>query len=245
MRQGYYWPTMHADAKEEVDKCDSCQIHSPIPRLPKTHIQPSCHCPFIQWGWTILGTFDTSQRGALSLACQRRIVTDMSTVGNEAIQRVVTRFKIQQMNTSVAHPQANGLVERANRSLMEGIKTRLGRERAGKRHPGRDRQPIYQTLMIREYTMRWRQRFESRFVARERREAAAIREPSTKAKEGTGTITRGSAQLVLGLENSCIEGMKQAGWRMKESWDQIGRAHIESQKHSRMALTSCKQWMIR
>ncbi|GKB12920.1 reverse transcriptase domain-containing protein [Tanacetum coccineum] len=36
MRQGYYWPTMHADAKAEVDKCDSCQIHAPIPRLPKT-----------------------------------------------------------------------------------------------------------------------------------------------------------------------------------------------------------------
>ncbi|GJV21592.1 reverse transcriptase domain-containing protein [Tanacetum coccineum] len=35
------------------------------------------------------------------------------------------------MNTAVAHPQANGLVERANRSLMEGIKTRLGREKAG------------------------------------------------------------------------------------------------------------------
>ncbi|GJR63763.1 reverse transcriptase domain-containing protein [Tanacetum coccineum] len=31
----------------------------------------------------------------------------------------------------MAHPQANGLVERANRSLMEGIKTRLGRERKG------------------------------------------------------------------------------------------------------------------
>ncbi|GJZ46786.1 reverse transcriptase domain-containing protein [Tanacetum coccineum] len=35
------------------------------------------------------------------------------------------------MNTAVAHPQANGLVERENRSLMEGIKTRLGREKAG------------------------------------------------------------------------------------------------------------------
>ncbi|GKD39737.1 reverse transcriptase domain-containing protein [Tanacetum coccineum] len=35
------------------------------------------------------------------------------------------------MNTVVAHPQANGLVEKANKSLMEGIKTRLGRERAG------------------------------------------------------------------------------------------------------------------
>ncbi|GJW02713.1 reverse transcriptase domain-containing protein [Tanacetum coccineum] len=34
------------------------------------------------------------------------------------------------MNTIVAHPQANGLVERANKSLMEGFKTRLGREKA-------------------------------------------------------------------------------------------------------------------
>ncbi|GJS89259.1 reverse transcriptase domain-containing protein [Tanacetum coccineum] len=35
------------------------------------------------------------------------------------------------MNTAVAHPQENGLVERANKILMEGIKVRLGRERAG------------------------------------------------------------------------------------------------------------------
>ncbi|GKC36493.1 reverse transcriptase domain-containing protein [Tanacetum coccineum] len=35
------------------------------------------------------------------------------------------KLNITQINTAVAHPQANGLVERANRSLMEGIKTRL------------------------------------------------------------------------------------------------------------------------
>ncbi|GKG32550.1 reverse transcriptase domain-containing protein, partial [Tanacetum coccineum] len=35
------------------------------------------------------------------------------------------------MNTAVAHPQANGLVERANKSLMHGLKARLGWERAG------------------------------------------------------------------------------------------------------------------
>ncbi|GKB05813.1 reverse transcriptase domain-containing protein, partial [Tanacetum coccineum] len=86
MRQGYYWPTMHADAKEEVDKFG-------LPRI---------------------------------------IVTDNGAqLVNEPFKGWCTRFKIQQMNTSVAHPQANGLVERANRSLMEGIKTRLGRERAG------------------------------------------------------------------------------------------------------------------
>ncbi|GKD11827.1 reverse transcriptase domain-containing protein [Tanacetum coccineum] len=35
------------------------------------------------------------------------------------------------MNTAVAHPQETGLVERANKSLMEGIKARLGRKMAG------------------------------------------------------------------------------------------------------------------
>nr|GEX76636.1 hypothetical protein [Tanacetum cinerariifolium] len=39
-------------------------------------------------------------------------------------------LNIKQMNTAVAHLPANGLVERANKSLMEGIKARLGRERA-------------------------------------------------------------------------------------------------------------------
>ncbi|GJU91476.1 reverse transcriptase domain-containing protein [Tanacetum coccineum] len=33
------------------------------------------------------------------------------------------------MNTVVAHPQANSLVESANKSLMEGIKARLRRDR--------------------------------------------------------------------------------------------------------------------
>nr|GEX57872.1 reverse transcriptase domain-containing protein [Tanacetum cinerariifolium] len=35
------------------------------------------------------------------------------------------------MNTAIAHPQANGLVERANKSLTHGLKARLGRERVG------------------------------------------------------------------------------------------------------------------
>ncbi|GJX58689.1 reverse transcriptase domain-containing protein [Tanacetum coccineum] len=35
------------------------------------------------------------------------------------------------MNTAVAHPQANGLVERSNKSLMHGLKARLGWEIVG------------------------------------------------------------------------------------------------------------------
>ncbi|GJS90625.1 reverse transcriptase domain-containing protein [Tanacetum coccineum] len=54
--QGYYWPSMHRDTKEVVEKCDSCQIHGPVPRLPKTKLTSIMSpWPFYQWGLDILG----------------------------------------------------------------------------------------------------------------------------------------------------------------------------------------------
>ncbi|KAM0027207.1 putative nucleotidyltransferase, Hydrolase [Helianthus debilis subsp. tardiflorus] len=38
------------------------------------------------------------------------------------------KMRIEQNFASVSHPQANGQVERANRSIVEGIKKRLGKE---------------------------------------------------------------------------------------------------------------------
>ncbi|GKA46440.1 reverse transcriptase domain-containing protein, partial [Tanacetum coccineum] len=32
MRLGYYWPTMHRDARDMIRKCKDCQIHHPMPR---------------------------------------------------------------------------------------------------------------------------------------------------------------------------------------------------------------------
>ncbi|GJY18771.1 reverse transcriptase domain-containing protein [Tanacetum coccineum] len=56
IRQGYYWLAMYQDAKEDVDKCDSCQIHAPVPRLPKTQLTSIMSpWPFYQWGLDILG----------------------------------------------------------------------------------------------------------------------------------------------------------------------------------------------
>nr|GEX11686.1 hypothetical protein [Tanacetum cinerariifolium] len=92
--QGYYWLTMHEDAKKEVEKFDSCQIHALVPRLLKTLITSiMAPWPFYQWGMDILRPLPLAR--------------------------------------GVAHPQANGLVERANMSLIEGIKTRLRRKRSG------------------------------------------------------------------------------------------------------------------
>ncbi|XP_021985296.1 protein NYNRIN-like [Helianthus annuus] len=56
----------------------------------------------------------------------------VSDNGTQFIERVLqdwcAELQIQQIFTSVAHPQGNGQVERANRSLLDGIKRRLGYE---------------------------------------------------------------------------------------------------------------------
>ena len=60
------------------------------------------------------------------------IVTDNGTnFIHDPFKSWCAKLKIKQINTAVAHAQANGLVEGANKTLMHGIKTRLGRERAG------------------------------------------------------------------------------------------------------------------
>ncbi|GJW08703.1 reverse transcriptase domain-containing protein [Tanacetum coccineum] len=62
----------------------------------------------------------------------RIIVTDNGTQFiNDPFKGWCESLNIKQMNMAMAHPQANGLVKRANKSLMEEIKARLGRERAG------------------------------------------------------------------------------------------------------------------
>ncbi|GJS87344.1 reverse transcriptase domain-containing protein [Tanacetum coccineum] len=169
IRQGYYWSTMHRDAREEIRKCDSCQIHSSIPKLPKTLMTSiMAPWPFFQWGMDVLGTlpkvpwkvrfvivavdYFTKWIEAKLLAktigkevkkfewdnivCRyglpKIIVMDNGTnFIHDPFKSWCKKLNITQINTAVAHPKANGLVERANRSLMKGIKTRLGRERKG------------------------------------------------------------------------------------------------------------------
>ncbi|GKC61162.1 reverse transcriptase domain-containing protein [Tanacetum coccineum] len=40
MRLGYYWPTMHRDAREMICTCNDCQIHRPMPRNPQHPLTP-------------------------------------------------------------------------------------------------------------------------------------------------------------------------------------------------------------
>ncbi|GJW99700.1 reverse transcriptase domain-containing protein [Tanacetum coccineum] len=61
IRQGYYWPTMHRDARNMIQKCDSCQVHAPVPKRPKILMTLiMAPWPFYQRGMDILGPLPQS-----------------------------------------------------------------------------------------------------------------------------------------------------------------------------------------
>ncbi|XP_076937506.1 uncharacterized protein LOC143605174 [Bidens hawaiensis] len=60
------------------------------------------------------------------------LVSDVVTqFADSGLQEWLKELHVTQIFTSVAHPQANGQVERTNRTIKEGIKVRLGTKRTG------------------------------------------------------------------------------------------------------------------
>nr|GEX62926.1 reverse transcriptase domain-containing protein [Tanacetum cinerariifolium] len=51
IRSGYYWPTMHKDARNIIRKCDNCQTHRPVLRNPQQKLTPiTSQWPFYNLG---------------------------------------------------------------------------------------------------------------------------------------------------------------------------------------------------
>ncbi|KAK1415619.1 hypothetical protein QVD17_31402 [Tagetes erecta] len=165
MNLGYYWPTMHKDASEEISKCEGCQLHAPVKTNPKHDLVPVMAAwPFFKWGMDIVGPFPEAAGRVKFLLVAIDYFTKWpevkplaSITGKQVInfvwENIICRFglpgeivtdngrqfaekpfsswceefKIKQVFSSVAYPQSNGQVERMNRSIVEGIKARLGR----------------------------------------------------------------------------------------------------------------------
>ncbi|GKA52720.1 reverse transcriptase domain-containing protein [Tanacetum coccineum] len=140
MRLGYYWPTMHWDARDMIRKCKDCQILHPMPRNPQHPLTPiTAPCPFYKWGIDIIeekvvATINGSQVTKFvwdNIVCRfglpGEIVSDNGKqFSDNPFKDWCEKLNITQRFASVKHLQSNGLVERANRSLGEGIKARLG-----------------------------------------------------------------------------------------------------------------------
>ncbi|GKD20516.1 reverse transcriptase domain-containing protein [Tanacetum coccineum] len=166
LRTGYYWPTMHKDARALIKACQECQVHKPVPRNPQEKLNPiTSPWPFYKWGIDIAGPFPEGPGKVKFLIVAMDYFTKwieakpVATITGSQVKKfvwenIVCRFGlpgeiisdngkqfrdnpfkdwceklcIQQHFAFVKHPQTNGLVERANRSLGEGIKARLGKE---------------------------------------------------------------------------------------------------------------------
>ncbi|GJY64814.1 reverse transcriptase domain-containing protein [Tanacetum coccineum] len=100
IRTGYYWPTIHADARKLIRACQDCQVIR-----SKKFIWDNIVCRFGLPGEIISDNGKQFRDNPFKDWCEK--------------------LCIRQCFASVKHPQANGLVERANRSLGEGIKARL------------------------------------------------------------------------------------------------------------------------
>ena len=56
MNLEHFWPSMHRDTSEQLRKCETCQLHAPVPKSPKHDPVPiSLAWPFHKWGIDIVG----------------------------------------------------------------------------------------------------------------------------------------------------------------------------------------------
>lgn len=56
LRQGYYWPTLQADAKKIAQTCPKCQEYAVVPHQPPENLTSiSSPWPFAQWGIDLIG----------------------------------------------------------------------------------------------------------------------------------------------------------------------------------------------
>ncbi|GJW27229.1 reverse transcriptase domain-containing protein [Tanacetum coccineum] len=126
MRQGYYWPTMHADAKIfRGVSVDSCQI------------------PLHRGGMDILGPLPPARGGAKFVIVAIDYFTKwveakplVKITGKEIIRFVLETSLCRYGSPRIIVKEQGGTTaircsRKQYRSLMEGIKTRLGREKAG------------------------------------------------------------------------------------------------------------------
>ncbi|GJW18797.1 putative reverse transcriptase domain-containing protein [Tanacetum coccineum] len=89
-----------------IEETLPAEVHRPIPINPQQKLNPITFLwPFYKWGIDIAGPFPEGPDNPFKDWCKK--------------------LCIRQRFASVKHPQANGSVERANRSLGEGIKARL------------------------------------------------------------------------------------------------------------------------
>nr|GEZ94675.1 reverse transcriptase domain-containing protein [Tanacetum cinerariifolium] len=131
IRLGYFWPTMHKDARDMICKCSDCQIHRPFPKGPgKVKFLIVAMDYFTKWieAKAVATITDEQVKKFVwdNIVCRfgipGEIISDNGKqFADNPFKDWCDKLNITQRFASVKHSQSNGLVERANRSLGEQI----------------------------------------------------------------------------------------------------------------------------
>ncbi|KAK0585732.1 hypothetical protein LWI29_033235 [Acer saccharum] len=64
LRQGFYWPTLFAEAQQFAESCETCQrVANDIWRPPELLRSLTSHWPFTMWGLDLIGPMPTGTKG--------------------------------------------------------------------------------------------------------------------------------------------------------------------------------------
>ncbi|GJT92416.1 reverse transcriptase domain-containing protein [Tanacetum coccineum] len=130
LRTGYYWPTMHRDARALIRACQDCQVHKPILRNLQQKLTPiTSPWPFYKWGIDIAGPFPEGPGKVKFLIVALDYFTKwieakpVATITGNQIKKFVWDNIVCRFGLPGEIISDNG--KQANRSLGEGIKARL------------------------------------------------------------------------------------------------------------------------
>nr|GEU72161.1 hypothetical protein [Tanacetum cinerariifolium] len=167
MRLGYYWPTMHRDARDLIRTCNACQVH----RQRKIKFLIVAMDYFTTWiEAKAVATITGSQVKKFvwdNIVCRfglpgEIVLDNHKQLSDNPFKDWCEKLNITQRFASVTHPQSNRLVERAKRSLE--IKM-----------------PTYRTVVVDAVHNNEELRLNLDLLE-ERHECAAIREAKAKLK---------------------------------------------------------------
>ncbi|GJW12698.1 reverse transcriptase domain-containing protein [Tanacetum coccineum] len=122
IRLGYYWASMHKDAKGLIQICKTYQIHYPIPRKPKQEMTSIISAwPFSKWEIDIMKPLPIAPRGARFLV----VAIDYFTKWVEA--KPLTSITGKHIEKFVWEH----IVEVTKREIVKGMERRLEKAHQG------------------------------------------------------------------------------------------------------------------
>ncbi|GJX57988.1 reverse transcriptase domain-containing protein [Tanacetum coccineum] len=135
LRIGYYWPTMHKDARPLIIACQECQVHKPIPRNPQEKLNPITSLwPFYKWGIDIAGPFPEGPGKVKFLIVAMDYFTKLieakpvtTITGNQVKNICMGKHRVQIRSSGRNHIRQWEAIPRQPIQRL-GIKARLGKD---------------------------------------------------------------------------------------------------------------------